>query len=1095
MAALALCHPLLWHEEQPDLCFAPLGMGLALTAWLGFRIVPLVALELALIQLWFGPASTAPLQMSANAVLSGVEIALAWWLYRVRADGARRLDDPRSATVFLLLVPGLVAGSFAVLQVFANHGVASGADLGALVLQVWMGRALGVVAVAPALLVLATPWLVHYRLADADPAEKKYPLHPSQAWTTGEVLEIANLSFAAAVLGVALALLHAQSLSTNWHLWGVLLLVIVWASLRLGLRGGTAAAALASVLGIAVGAAATTDPAFLAPLRGNLLAQGCTALLIGASADWIRASEARYRQVVGHIPVVLYSARFLGKPAQGLLPDIEIVLVSPAARNILGCAPEDLVGSYQRWLERIHPSDRELVRAALAQLLLQKQPVTCEYRLASDHAQPDAGTAFKFPPNALQNLPRHAGAELPWLRDTLAPHYSADGQLNGWEGVVEDISERRILAHDLRRTTNMLQALVAHLPTGVYFVHGATGQPLLVNARARQLLGQREDLAAGLSRLSSVYRLHRADGQPYPSEELPVSKALRSGTTSMRDDIVVHRPDGRRVPLVTWAAPVNLGNHGEADAAVWVLEDLTALRQAEAARQETEMRLRVVIETMAEGLLVQNHTGAVVECNAAACAILGADADQLRSRTSLGADGVAFYEDGRPMPRDEQPDRRSLRTGEPARGVIIGIPAANRLAADAKLPAADGRAIRWILANSMPITVSDKVGDTRGQRVVTTFTDITAHRRALEILRQSEEQYRELVETLPLMLLQFDQEGALIYHNPAAEEISGFGGADLRQPGFWQTRVHGDDWPAFAAVLEAARAGQVHRGEFRYQAADGAEKVGYALGQPRQGAGATLLVVDMTQRRRMEQELQKVQRLELVARIAGGVVHDFNNWLAVIASYADLIKVTLGNHPVRADLDRVSEAADQAARVAAQLLAFSKERQVVMRRVDLNTAVQRALDMLQPTLPFNINVAVEVGAVPLWVLADDAPLQQVLMNLCLNARDAMPAGGHLQVATSTEHLPPGDDRVAAAAAATGGVRTWARLTVTDTGCGINDTVKARIFEPLFTTKERGSGLGLAVVQQIVQGLGGCIHVHSNPGQGSRFDVWLPEATC
>jgi two-component system, cell cycle sensor histidine kinase and response regulator CckA len=925
---------------------------------------------------------------------------------------------------------------------------------------------------------MGTPLLLYYGLAQSEAGERRPHLHPRLEWSTGEVLESLGLAIGAAILGRALALLHAQALSNNWHLWGVLLLVIVWASLRLGLRGGSAAAAAATVAGLIVAASMATDASFLTPLRGNLLAQCCTALLIGASADWIRASEARYRQVVGHIPVVLYSARFLSKPGTGGLPDAEMLLVSAAAQQIVGCTPDELLGSYLHWQERIHPADRELLQAALAQLLLQKQPVTCEYRLAagpSNRAATENGSVPRSALNPLHNLGRSSAAPAQrWLRDTLTPHHAADGQLNGWESVVEDITEQRSLAHDLRRTSNMLHALVAHLPTGVYFVHGANGQPLLVNARARQLLGQREDLAAGLSHLSTLYRLYRSDGKPYPWEELPVSTALRQGTTSMRDDIVGHRPDGRRIPLVTWAAPVNLGGQGEPDAAVWVLEDLTALRQAEAARQDTELRLRVVIETMAEGLIVQNQTGAVVESNPAACAILGVDAEQLRTWSSLGPAGSCLREDNSPMPRDEQPDRISLRTGQPVRGVVMGINTS---------PAA----VRWILANSMPISLADK----HGQGVVTTFTDITAHRQALEVLRHSEEQYRGLVEKLPLMLLQFDDHGTLIYHNPAAEDITGFKGDDLRQAGFWQSRVHPEDWPALAATLEAASAGQVARAEFRYRVANGAEQVGYALGQPRRPEGATLLVVDMTQRRRMEQELQKVQRLELVARIAGGVVHDFNNLLTVIGSYADLVKGAIGDHPARQDVERIAEASEQAARLASQLLAFSKQRQVVMKRIDLNTVVRRALEFLKPTLPFNIEVVVRTGTDPLWVMADDAPLQQVLMNLCLNARDAMPRGGRLEIETAAEVVLPGDSRVAGALGATGGVRTWVRLTVKDTGVGMDDAVKGRIFEPLFTTKERGSGLGLAVVHQIVDGLGGCIHVSSEPCQGTRFDLWLP----
>src|SRR5262249_9411754 len=150
-----------------------------------------------------------------------------------------------------------------------------------------------------------------------------------------------------------------------------------------------------------------------------------------------------------------------------------------------------------------------------------------------------------------------------WVRDTLSPTLGPDGHLDGWEGVVEDVTAQRALAHDLRRTTSMLHTLVANLPAGVFFLHGSRGHPILVNARARQLLGPREDLPAGISHLSQVYRLFRADGPPSPSEELPVSMALRQGVNCMRDDIVVHRADGRRLPIVSWAAPVDLSGQGK----------------------------------------------------------------------------------------------------------------------------------------------------------------------------------------------------------------------------------------------------------------------------------------------------------------------------------------------------------------------------------------------------------------------------------------------------------------------------------------------------------------------------------------------------
>jgi PAS domain S-box-containing protein len=354
------------------------------------------------------------------------------------------------------------------------------------------------------------------------------------------------------------------------------------------------------------------------------------------------------------------------------------------------------------------------------------------------------------------------------------------------------------------------------------------------------------------------------------------------------------------------------------------------------------------------------------------------------------------------------------------------------------------------------------------------------------------------------MLLQFDTHGALDYHNPATEEITGYSSEMLRREGFWKKCIHSDDTASFDSLLQAAFAGQKARAEFRYRAADGAEKAGYALAQPRRPSplplspkgerprteGATVLVVDMSQRRRLEQEIQKVQRLDLVGRIASGVVHDFNNLLTVIVGHAELGLKTVADSHVRNDLEHILQATDHARRLASQLLTFSKQRRVVMRPIDLHAVTRHSLELLKPTLPITIEVEMSGQEEEVIVQADDAPLQQVIMNLCLNARDAMPDGGRLIVETACEPLPSENGIIAGKVGPD--TQTWARLSVTDTGSGMDDAIKVRIFEPLFTTKERGSGLGLAVVKQIVEGFGGCIRVTSALGKGTRFDVWLPQ---
>jgi PAS domain-containing protein len=531
-----------------------------------------------------------------DAVLSGVEVSVAWWIYRSWYQASRRLLDPKSASLFLLLVPGMTTGLFAV-----GHAALLGpmglASLLAGTVAFWLSRALGLLALVPPALILVTPVLVRRRLIPAEPAGERSRGLPDRL-TWGDGLEITGLAAGSGLLGLLLLAAHREALAIGWVTWSLPILLTVWASLRQGSSGATVVATTPVLLMLLFAPALGAADLLGVPLQGHLLAQCSTALLIGASFSWVQASEVRYRQLVGHIPVVLYSARLV---EAGASPDgpgaVEVTFVSPASRQLFGSEPEQLLSDYDAWLGRVHSEDRELVWAALAELALHQRPVSHEYRLNLSGATAD-GSGDKEP---------EAGASsqegtVKWVRDTLVPRVDDRGRLAGWEGMIEDITERRLLANDLRRTTSMLNTLVAHLPAGVFFVQAPTGRPVLVNARARQLLGKHEDRAAGLEQWPEIYRLHRPDGASYPAEELPVCTALRHGITSMREDIVVHRPDGRRVRLVAWAAPLDLKGKGEPDAAVCVLEDLTALRRTEAGPPE-RTPFRTVIKTMAEALV------------------------------------------------------------------------------------------------------------------------------------------------------------------------------------------------------------------------------------------------------------------------------------------------------------------------------------------------------------------------------------------------------------------------------------------------------------------------------------------------------------
>jgi two-component system cell cycle sensor histidine kinase/response regulator CckA len=237
--------------------------------------------------------------------------------------------------------------------------------------------------------------------------------------------------------------------------------------------------------------------------------------------------------------------------------------------------------------------------------------------------------------------------------------------------------------------------------------------------------------------------------------------------------------------------------------------------------------------------------------------------------------------------------------------------------------------------------------------------------------------------------------------------------------------------------------------------------------------------------RRLEEELHLAKHLELVGRLASGTVHDFNNLLTVLMGMAGLAKTEVPHdHPVCQYLNRIEEVGEQASHLTGQLLTFSKQRPHQSGPVDVNTLVEQTLKLAKSIMPPAIVIDMVLDPLAPIVLGDDVPLKQVVMNLCLNARDAMPDGGTLTIRTSPGS-PAGENNG----------KQWVLLSIADTGHGMPAQVRERIFEPFFSTKERGTGLGLAVVQQIIGEFGGKIEVWSEPEKGTRFDIWLVRETA
>src|SRR5213082_768056 len=363
-------------------------------------------------------------------------------------------------------------------------------------------------------------------------------------------------------------------------------------------------------------------------------------------------------------------------------------------------------------------------------------------------------------------------------------------------------------------------------------------------------------------------------------------------------------------------------------------------------------------------------------------------------------------------------------------------------------------------------------------------------------LRATEASFATLVEHAPVGIYRSSPEGRFLSVNAAVVRILGYDSA---------ADVLGLDMARDVYADAAERQRLVERDTYSDRQYDNVEAtwkrrdgrlltVQLSVRAVRNAAGRVeyyeTFVRDVTDQRRLQQQVLQSQKLEAVGRLAAGIAHDFNNLLTVITSYSDLLLEDLApGDAKRDDVEQVRKAADGAAALTRQLLAFSRQQVVEPRVVSLNTVVEGLQKILRRVIGEDIELAITLAPDLGAVRADVGQLEQVLMNLAVNARDAMPTGGRLTIETANVEHDPDYARGHDAAA----VRRFAMLAVSDTGSGIDDATKARIFEPFFTTKEpgKGTGLGLAMVYGFVKQSGGHVEVYSEAGRGTTLKLYLP----
>ncbi|HWS15862.1 MAG TPA: PAS domain S-box protein [Candidatus Methylomirabilis sp.] len=399
-------------------------------------------------------------------------------------------------------------------------------------------------------------------------------------------------------------------------------------------------------------------------------------------------------------------------------------------------------------------------------------------------------------------------------------------------------------------------------------------------------------------------------------------------------------------------------------------------------------------------------------------------------------------------------------------------------------------------ADGSPIVVSVSTSPLRRPDgtiygIMSILMDVTERKAAEE----SRARLTMAVEQAGESIIVTDTSGAIQYVNPAFERITGYGRMEVvgRNPGFLKSGRQ--DAAFYKDLWETIGRGEVWRGTFINTRKDGTLYEEDAVISPvRDPSGQVVNYVgvkrDVTDVRRMEEQLRQSQKMEAVGRLAGGVAHDFNNLLTAISGYSDLLLHRLPAYStLRRDVEEIRRAGDRAAGLTRQLLAFSRRQVLQPKVLDLNTVVTTMEQMLRRLIGEDIELSTDLSPSLGPVKADPGQIEQVIVNLAVNARDAMPGGGRITIGTVDVDLSP------SYASAQPGVRPGPHvlLSVSDTGRGMSDEAQAHLFEPFFTTKERGkgTGLGLATVYGIVQQSGGHIRVTSTAGSGTTFLIYLP----
>lgn len=629
-------------------------------------------------------------------------------------------------------------------------------------------------------------------------------------------------------------------------------------------------------------------------------------------------------------------------------------------------------------------------------------------------------------------------------------------------GMLIDITESKKAEAEIQRTTDLLRAIAEWTPDAV-FVKDDVGRYLLFNPAAAKFVGRRVEDVIG-----------RDDTELFDSESARLvmdrdRAVMASGEIDTGEEVLTAA--GVTRTFLATKAPYQ-DKQGNVIGVIGISRDITQRKQAEAERDYLLARLRLQFERMPLGGVLTDADFRIIDWNSAAERIFGYSKDEV-----LGM-GPPFE---KIIPKVWWSQVLAI-----LQRIKSGDMTANSVNENLTK---DGRIIicEW---NNTPLL--DSAGHFMGMFSIA--QDITDRRDAEQTLRLRDRAIQAVTQGI-LITDPAQADNPIIYVSPSFEKLTGYSAAEVlgRNCRFLQGPATDSD--TVARVRKAIHEGNACKVELLNYRKDGTSfwnelSISPVIDDQGRLTHFVGSQADVTSRRKLEEQLRQVQKMEAVGRLAGGVAHDFNNLLTIINGYSELILDSLeAADPLVDYVEQIRRAGDRAADMTRQLLAFSRKQMQQPVVLDMNSLIRDTEKLLNRLIGADIALVLDLKE-DLWKInADKGQMEQIIMNLILNARDAMPTGGSLIVATNNVELDESYGLTHSEAHA----GRFVLLAVSDNGCGMDKETMARVFEPFFTTKDadKGTGLGLATVYGIVKQCNGHIDVYSEPGLGTTFKIYLP----